>query len=635
MSKEYATTKRDDSDSDGSEDVFLDLAQSDEETDHAATSRPSNTSREGRHDPTADQVEHAIRNLPGQFPDRSATPRDDSRPRSSGVQSRTFIDRTGPLWAARHARHVSQPLNSTSYSNNLTTSRQGASQRLGYGRYADHSATPDSDSSDAPRLRRQKNLYVDAEEYSDAQPPLLVNGIHHRTPRHFSVHLASTAQASPSSITNQAFPHDSDSADSQTAASTVWDELDDLKSRIRKLETTGKLPSTSNAAMAGHATGRPQTATTAPTTVSSSPKHVRKQSMLPSAVLSSPAMVHDVHPTLQSALGRAKSNLKPHIYRPLEATVIDSLALATMTGRQNSSAAISTAASTVNGLSTSDRQLKRKIDNLCRNLADLCIAVCDARSDEMQVVNSPVNTQKAAPISPSYYNTQASEPREDLVSHSGTQSRRASLSWGRFDNYRAARGMSISGRQDHLPADLQHAAERSPSTTPKDYTARYSTIGRNESQSNESRYSTAETNVEEDVPAPRAISRAMTELEGRPGLSSKYDHLRLLPASQRSPSLRQTLEARRRSANIGAENVTGGGGVDVDTQSMSGTGTAHTPATRRFLDRIRGPASEVGSIASSGGRNRLSSQEPYVASPRLSTPVARATSLSNRRFATE
>jgi hypothetical protein len=48
---------------------------------------------------------------------------------------------------------------------------------------------------------------------------------------------------------------ESDSVDSQTAPSTVWDELDDLKSRIKKLELTGKIPPTSSAALVSGGSG--------------------------------------------------------------------------------------------------------------------------------------------------------------------------------------------------------------------------------------------------------------------------------------------------------------------------------------------------------------------------------------------
>lgn len=78
---------------------------------------------------------------------------------------------------------------------------------------------------------------------------------------------------------------------STTAPSTVWDELDELKSRIRKLELTGKLPSSSAAAMSTEE--RPQTATTTVTTMSSSPKHGKaSNSALDSAVDGVSATVH-------------------------------------------------------------------------------------------------------------------------------------------------------------------------------------------------------------------------------------------------------------------------------------------------------------------------------------------------------
>jgi len=68
---------------------------------------------------------------------------------------------------------------------------------------------------------------------------------------------------------------------STTAPSTVWDELEDLKSRIHRLELTGKLPATSGAAMSHASNERPATATTTVTTMSSSPKRGRGNSISP------------------------------------------------------------------------------------------------------------------------------------------------------------------------------------------------------------------------------------------------------------------------------------------------------------------------------------------------------------------
>lgn len=152
---------------------------------------------------------------------------------------------------------------------------------------------------------------------------------------------------------------------STTAPSTVWDELDDLKSRIRNLEVTGKLPS-SGAAMSGN--GRPQTATTTVTTVSSSPKRTRQHSL-------SPAEPHaeveeSLHPLLQSALAKAQGQLTTAAYRALEACANDALAIAqTSTSAQHQPVA----------QSTLERTLKRRADNLCRSMTELCIALAEPR----------------------------------------------------------------------------------------------------------------------------------------------------------------------------------------------------------------------------------------------------------------
>lgn len=618
-------------DSDGS-DVFLDLAQSDEETEHATPFRPT-PSMSNR------PVEHSAGDDPLSTIEFAPSIRhsqlDNARPRSSGLQSRISTTQDSTSWSSRHSRHASQPMNSTSYLSNLATSRSGlnsASNRAGFGRFADPSVGPGYRISETPRLRRTRDMWVDAEEYTDTQPAR-TNGINARyTPKHFSVHLEDVAQASPSSNTNQSFPNDSDSADSVTAASTVWDELDELKSRIRKLESSGRPPrSSSNNVRDGNGQGRPQTATTAPTTVSSSPRNTRKQSAMVQDASSSSNVPSDIHPTLQSALARAKTSLKPHIYRPLEAAINDSLLLAMTSGRQNPSAATSTAASTVNGSSTTDRQLKRKVDNLCRNLTDLCIAVCDTRSEDLQVASSPINSHRTNQTSPVHYREQGIDSRDDAVSQFGSQSRRESLSWVRLDDYRAARGLNTNDRPE-LVEENQYRTERSPDPAPRDYAARYSSLGRPENPNAAKRMSRTDFSVVGSPEIERAPSRAMTELDGRSSLTSRFDHLKLSSGSQRSPSLRQTLEARRRSAHIREDDL----GMMADTQSAVGLSTAHTPATRRFLDRVRGGAgSEVGSSTSSMARKRLSSHEGSYASPRVSTPLARATSLSMRRYERE
>lgn len=139
--------------------------------------------------------------------------------------------------------------------------------------------------------------------------------------------------------------------------SVVWSELDDLKSRIKKLE--------------GGSCDRPRTATTAPTTIDSSPRQSRKP-MSPPVQPPAPTVAH---PLLHEALARAKPLLTSALFRSLEASATDALQLAAIT----------------NGATASDRQMRRKADNMCRNLTDLCITLCDGKHEAPSVISSPAS----------------------------------------------------------------------------------------------------------------------------------------------------------------------------------------------------------------------------------------------------
>ncbi|PNS18725.1 hypothetical protein CAC42_5264 [Sphaceloma murrayae] len=577
------------SDTDGSEDVFLDLLNDDgDDQDPASRATPRDN------DFAYGEEDRTLRDLPGQFPGRTTRLEQDPRPRSSGhVMGTTTAAGQEHSARMRHARHVSTPNGASSYANNLAAFRQNREQQSS----AYYQAT-----ADTPRLRRQRRLYAD------------IDG-------HIDYRRESTTQASPlqQSPMSHAVQNDSDSVGSQkTAASTVWDELDDLKSRIKKLETTGRLPATANAVIANHASVRPRTATTAPTTVSSSPKQARKQEMLPTETVNTSGISAEVHPTLHSALARAKTVLKPHVFRPLEASVLDALTMATATGRQNTSTIMSSAGSTINGLGTSDRQMRRKVDGLCRNLADLCIAMCDSRTEETPPTRSPIDPRKTAGSLVRHYDRSVTDHIDATATPSSMQSRRGSrTSWIRAEDHKTPR-IGVGGRDD-LADDIQ-AVNRSPSTTPKDYAARYSSLGRSDATLRSRRASRADATEDTTFRAP---SRAMTEV-GRLGIVAKREHL--TSAATRSPSLRETLEARRRSGNFGREE-------DInETQSSVGI-TGQTPAARRFLERVRGTPSEVGSSVV-GARPRMSSQDYHTPSPNITTPLARSSSISQRRFAT-
>ncbi|TAQ91202.1 hypothetical protein B7494_g454 [Chlorociboria aeruginascens] len=189
-------------------------------------------------------------------------------------------------------------------------------------------------------------------------------------------------------------PADStESSVSATAPSTVWDELEDLKSRIRKLELTGKLPPTSGAAISRASNERPPTATTTATTLSSSPKRARGNSISPtdSSVLGHPH--GETHPLLHSALAKSKSLLSPEVYNALEATASDALAITAMMGTSGQPGPLSSTQSTAGGVSSvSDRQVRRKADSMCRSLTELCLALSEGKPEQIQ----PVANQASA-----------------------------------------------------------------------------------------------------------------------------------------------------------------------------------------------------------------------------------------------
>src|SRR2546423_2029168 len=104
-----------------------------------------------------------------------------------------------------------------------------------------------------------------------------------------------------------------DSTISTTAPSTVWDELDDLKSRIKKLELTGKLPSSSAAARSSATGERHRTATTNATTLSTSPKHAKASTSPPDSAID--GVPSTVHPLLHEALNKARSAVSQEVYQ--------------------------------------------------------------------------------------------------------------------------------------------------------------------------------------------------------------------------------------------------------------------------------------------------------------------------------
>ncbi|KAH6687203.1 hypothetical protein F5X68DRAFT_169175 [Plectosphaerella plurivora] len=198
-------------------------------------------------------------------------------------------------------------------------------------------------------------------------------------------------------------PEGTESTASTTAPSTVWDELDEIKSRIHRLELTGKLPSTSSAAMHKALDERPPTATN--TTVSTSPKQAPGGAMLLNDASSTTSSQKETQqPLLVSALGRSKGVLSEEVNQALESAVTDAVALLAMMGTAGQPGPISSGASTIGaGGTLTDRQLRRRAEGICRSLTELVIALNgEAATSQVKTVTvtSPAPRNDGTPTTP-------------------------------------------------------------------------------------------------------------------------------------------------------------------------------------------------------------------------------------------
>lgn len=169
-----------------------------------------------------------------------------------------------------------------------------------------------------------------------------------------------------------------DSTISTNAPSMILEQLDELNSRIKKLELNGKMPSTSSAAMSSILDEGPATATTTMTTLSPSPKHGREGSNSPEASTTKGPPDPNIRPLLHSALARCKDSISAETFRALERTASDALSLAAMSGSANFDLNNEPADNASKGI---DRRLRHKANSMCRSLTEVCIALSDMRSD--------------------------------------------------------------------------------------------------------------------------------------------------------------------------------------------------------------------------------------------------------------
>lgn len=551
----------------------------------------------------------------------------ERRPKSSG---QAFANRPGSRLDVmtsnlqRHADRYRGTPSRASFRPDDTASISGRSQASRPQRWTSMAERSPASPSLRDRVTSPESLQYGRRRPSFGAQPLQPQKTRQsRLPGSFDDHSESPAESSEPKQSQ-----DSTDADSQTA-DTVWDELDDLKSRIKKLELTGKLPPTSGAAMSSNETSeRPRTATTAPTTIDSSPKRENKEKKADS--VSTPAevpsteytvggpSVANIHPLLHSALAKAKPLLNPNLYRTLEATASDALQLAVMTGGAGPQGTAFSAASIINGATVSDRHVRRKADTMCRNLTDLCLALCEGKLEAGSVAASPVTINTPLQKSPSIRHARSSlGPNEGVRATSRPMSRleaRRTSILGPGSSF----GASPSPHRESEDVSASEA-EHTPSHVPSQEHRR---IGRAGSRLQVHRPQYEDVSGDED-PTIRPVSRAMTDnFRTRPSGPRDYNS----PGAQRSPSLRDSLVARRANAAAHEEN-----------QKLSRVASLNSDSgRRRFLDHSTPPVLEEESGApetyqpTSSSKRRVTS---YGFGNRRATGElpSRATSLNQRR----
>jgi hypothetical protein len=337
---------------------------------------------------------------------------------------------------------------------------------------------------------------------------------------------------------------------STTAPSTVWDELEDLKSRINRLES-GK---PSGGATSRASNERPTTATTAGTSMSLSPKRQHMQNASLDEQDGHDAHTGEAHSLLHAALEKSKPVLSPEVYKSLDAAVSDALSIASMTGSYGPP--ISGTQSTVGGSAFgSDRQIRRKADSMCRSLTELCIALTEGKgiSD-----TRPVSGDTEKPVV-------SNIPQRQLMN----------TELARVKTENSPRSLSrLEARRSSLLAGSSLPSPRFTTPLEAGTPTQSSLTGRRTSLLLRSRRAGTEEPEEDDEAKFRAPSRATTEVGRIRNAPREYTSQQPLPERSNSISTGSALPVRRHYVSTSLTNPV--------TSPLPPVATLNS---RRYLDR--------------------------------------------------
>lgn len=380
---------------------------------------------------------------------------------------------------------------------------------------------------------------------------------------------------------------------STTAPSTVWDELEDMKSRIRKLETTGKLPASSSAAMSSTFRERPPTATTTMTTDSLSPNRHYIKSVSPEASTVKALEVTNVHPLLHAALAKTKATISTNLYKTLEATASDALILAAMAGSASAQGISSRTASIAGTSKGIDRQLSRKADNMCRSLTELCIALAEESSETEIAVGNIRPGSKEANTAAQQDGPALQELRSSPASSDQPEYRSSSRVMSRLEARRTSLALGSS------PLGRSESPKEAPTPT-LDRTS--SVIHRSRADEDQGANTTTSRR--------RPLSRATTEIgqtRNSPQIRTPREYTSQHPMpknAQRSPSVRSSLPTRK---------------TYFPPASQSPLTPNMQPGNRRYLGQSTPPSSADSSRLAEARQRRIASlgQHPSASQSRI------------------
>ncbi|CAD6584683.1 MAG: hypothetical protein ASARMPREDX12_003143 [Alectoria sarmentosa] len=375
---------------------------------------------------------------------------------------------------------------------------------------------------------------------------------------------------------------------STTAPSTVWDELEDMKSRIRKLEITGKIPASSNAAMSSTLRERPPTATTTMTTNSLSPKRRHMKNVSPEASTLKSPEVANLHPLLHASLAKTKLAISANLYKALDATASDALTLAAMAGNTSARGVSPSTASIAGTSSGLDRQLCRKADNMCRSLTELCIALAEETPETGIAVGKTRTGSKDANAA-----AQRNEPSlQDLRSFRATSDEPDFRSSSRVISRLEARRTSLALGSSPL------SRMESPQEAPTPIEAVPPASSRLDRKSSVNHRGRASEDQGDTISSKRPPSRAMTEIgqirhSPQTRISREYTSQHPMPNHpQRSPSVQSSLPTRKSY---------------FPPVSQSPLTPNVQPGNRRYLDHSTPPSSADSSRLAEARQRRIAS----------------------------